>query len=100
MTQSRFVRRGEPSTGSAVKVDVTPHNAGWGWSGLRVIELAPGDAMSFDSQGNEMIVLPLSGSFVVHCGPDEHELTGRESVFSAVSDFCYVGRDRSAMVSS
>lgn len=100
MTDSRFVRRTVPSDGSAIKVDVTPHNAGWGWSGLRVVELAPGDAMSFDSQGNEMLVLPLSGSFVVHCGPDEHELIGRTSVFSAVTDFVYVGRDRSAMVSS
>jgi 5-deoxy-glucuronate isomerase len=100
MTDSMFVRRGAPTEGSAIKVDVTPHNAGWGWSGLRVVELAPGDAMSFDSQGNEMLVLPLSGSFVVHCGPDEHELVGRQSVFSAVTDFCYVGRDRSAMVSS
>jgi 5-deoxy-glucuronate isomerase len=98
LDHDRFVRRA--NSDGPVFVDVTPHNAGWGWSGLRVIELGPGDAMSLESQGNEMLVLPLSGSFVVHCGPDEHELIGRESVFTGVTDFAYIGRDRAAMVSS
>jgi 5-deoxy-glucuronate isomerase len=99
MQGNHFVRRADRAAGP-VSMDITPHNAGWDWSGLRVIDLAPGDAMSLDTQGNEMVVLPLSGSFVVHCGPDEYELVGRQSVFSAVTDFAYIGRDRSAMVSS
>jgi 5-deoxy-glucuronate isomerase len=81
-------------------VDITPHNAGWGWSGLRVLELGAGDSVSIDSQGNELLVLPLAGSAHVLCGPQEYELTGRASVFSAVSDFAYVGRDRSFMITS
>jgi 5-deoxy-glucuronate isomerase len=100
MTENRFVRRADPSSGSPVKVDITPHSAGWGWSGLRVVELAPGDAMSFDTQANELLVLPLSGSFTVTCGTEEAELKGRASVFSGVSDFCYIGPERAAMVST
>jgi len=100
MADSQFVRRADPSSSSPVKVDVTPHNAGWTWSGLRVVELAPGDAMSFDSQANELLVLPLSGSFVVQCGAEEFELQGRSSVFAAVTDFAYIGAGRAAMVSS
>ena len=100
MTESQFVRRGDATSTHPVKVDVTPHNAGWTWSGLRVVELGPGDALSFDTQANEMIVLPLAGSFVVHCGAEEAVLQGRRSVFSAVTDFAYIGAGRAAMVSS
>ena len=100
MTESQFVRRADAESTHPVKVDVTPHNAAWTWSGLRVVELGPGDALSFDTQANEMIVLPLSGSFVVHCGAEEALLQGRASVFQAVTDFAYIGAGRAAMVSS
>lgn len=100
MSDPRYVRRADPSVGSGVKVDITPVNAGWGWSGLRVVELGPGASMSVETQENELLVLPLVGSFTVQCGAEEFELTGRSSVFSAVSDFAYVGRERAAVVSS
>lgn len=99
-THDSFVRRADRQAGGQVLVDITPFNAGWGWTGLRVFELGPGDAVSIESQGNEMLVLPLSGSAEVQCGPDEALLAGRSSVFAAVTDFAYVGRDRVFMVSS
>ena len=99
MTDERsLVRRAEAA--GPVLVDVTPYNAGWGWTGLRVLELAPGQTVSLETQGNEVLVLPLSGSAVVRCGDDEAELQGRASVFTAVSDFAYAGRDREVQITS
>ena len=88
--QGSFVRRVDRESGTPVLVDITPFNAGWGWSGLRVFELEPGGAVSIESQGNEMLVLPLAGSASVQCGSEEVHLQGRTSVFDAVSDFAYV----------
>jgi 5-deoxy-glucuronate isomerase len=83
-----------------LRVDVTPHNAGWGWSGLRVIELDAGESVSIESQGNELLVLPLVGAAHVLCGKEEYALDGRTGVFDAVTDFVYVGRDRVALIAS
>jgi 5-deoxy-glucuronate isomerase len=79
---------------------VTPEQAGWGYSGLRVLELAPGAAHSFASGGEELLVLPLAGSCVVECGSRRFELAGRDNVFAAVTDFAYLPRDAEARVSS
>jgi len=100
MSDQRYVRRADRTPGPGVKVDITPTNAEWGWSGLRVVDLGPGESVSVETQGDEILVLPLSGSFTVQCGPERFELTGRASVFSAVTDFAYVGRDRVAVVAS
>lgn len=100
MSNHNLIRRAEASNGPGVRVDITPHTAGWGWSGLRVVELSPGATISFATDGNELIVLPLAGSFVVQSGSDEARLAGRDSVFSAVTDFAYVGIDREFRVSS
>ncbi|MFD4257804.1 5-deoxy-glucuronate isomerase [Streptomyces sp. NPDC058534] len=85
-------------------VDVTPESAGWGYSGLRVLNLPPGGSHTFDSGESEWIVLPLSGGCTVATaddfGQDTFELTGRDSVFSGVSDFAYVPRDARTTVTS
>lgn len=69
MSDRRYVRRADTTPGPGVKVDITPANAGWGWSGLRVVDLGPGDSMTVETQENEILILPLSGSFTVQCGP-------------------------------
>ncbi|MFI1562781.1 5-deoxy-glucuronate isomerase [Streptomyces sp. NPDC020490] len=85
-------------------VDVTPEKAGWGYSSLRVLRLPPGGTHTFETGESEWIVLPLSGGCTVAAdddfGHDTFELTGRESVFTAVSDFAYVPRDARVTVSS
>ncbi|MFF0791514.1 5-deoxy-glucuronate isomerase [Streptomyces spiralis] len=85
-------------------VHVTPESAGWGYSGLRVLELAPGGSHTFDTGESEWIVLPLSGGCTVDCvddvAHDTFELTGRADVFSGVSDFAYVPRDARTTVTS
>jgi len=79
---------------------ITPETAGWGYSGLRVLELTPGGTHTFDTGDEEMVVLPLSGGATVNCDGETFELTGRTSVFSRVTDFAYVPRDATVTVTS
>ncbi|HEV3498617.1 MAG TPA: 5-deoxy-glucuronate isomerase [Actinomycetes bacterium] len=79
---------------------ITPEQAGWAFCGLRVLELGPGDAHSFASGGDELLVLPLEGACVVECESRRFKLAGRDSVFNAVSDFAYVPRDAEVRISS
>ncbi|QLQ09696.1 MAG: 5-deoxy-glucuronate isomerase [Nocardioidaceae bacterium] len=80
-------------------VEVTPHDAGWGFSGLRVLALAPGQVTTVDTGESEAFVLPLAGGVEVTVADEfgavlaEYSLTGRDTVFTAVTDFAYVGRE-------
>jgi 5-deoxy-glucuronate isomerase len=79
-------------------VKVTPATAGWTYSGLTVLtitgthEVSTGDA--------ETLVFPLSGGCTVTVDGATYELTGRESVFTANTDFLYLPRDCVASVSA
>ncbi|GAA0922413.1 5-deoxy-glucuronate isomerase [Streptomyces thermoalcalitolerans] len=90
--------------GGPYAVDVSPESAGWGYSSLRVLELPPGGSHTFDTGDSEWIVLPLSGGCAVDVtddsGAQTFHLTGRDSVFSGVSDFAYAPRDARTTVSS
>ena len=77
---------------------VTPESAGWGFSGLRIVELAVGARISFATGGDEMIVLPLIGGCDVTCDDERVTLTGRRSVFSRVTDFAYLPRDAAVTI--
>jgi len=79
---------------------VTPERAGWAYSGLRVLELAAGQAHTWAAGGDESLVLPLSGSAVVTCEDTTFELQGRREVFSRVTDFCYMPREATVTVTS
>lgn len=92
--------------GSTTLVRVAPADAGWRYSGLTVLTLPPGAPQTVDTGDSEMIVLPLSGSLRVDVAPSARhagtvlDLIGRDSVFTRVSDFAYVGRNsRFALVS-
>ena len=86
------LRRGA-APGKPFETVVTPQSAGWGFSGLRIIELAIGARVSFATGGDEMIVLPLAGACDVTCDDERVTLTGRRSVFTRVTDFAYLPRD-------
>jgi 5-deoxy-glucuronate isomerase len=79
---------------------VTPEVAGWRYSGLRVIELAPGESRQLSTGTREMAVVPLSGSCRVECDGLRFDLSGRLNVFSAVSDFAYLPIDAAASIGS
>ena len=72
---------------------ITPETAGWGYSSLRVLTLAAGESVEFDTESDEMIVLPLSGDAEVTIGDQTFALAGRESVFTAVTDTAYLPID-------
>lgn len=73
-----------------IRLDVTPESAGWGFSGLRVVVLAAGDEYQQSTGGDEVVVVPLSGSATVTTGTDTAELAGRASVFDGPTDVVYV----------
>jgi len=76
--------------GAVVRVHVTPESAGWGYSGLRVVELPAGSEISYETGPDETIVVPLSGRGMVVADDDQAELAGRRDVFSGVTDVAYV----------
>jgi 5-deoxy-glucuronate isomerase len=84
----------------AFAVSITPERAGWAYSGLRVLELSPGQQHTWPTNDDEQIILPLSGSATVTCEGETFTLQGRNSVFDAVTDFCYVPRDAAVTVTS
>ena len=79
---------------------VTPADAGWTYSGLELVSLAPGARHTWSTGEHEMLVLPLAGSGVVECDGEVLRLEGRTSVFSRVSDFAYVPRDAEVTLTS
>lgn len=66
---------------------LTPEAAGWDYCGLRVIVLPGSSARPLDSGPDEVVILPLSGSFDVVADSFAYHLNGRPSVFSGVTDF-------------
>ncbi len=93
------IRRGEAVV-EPYALEITPKSAGWDFSGLRILELAPGESQSFATEDAEMLVLSLSGSAEVDVDGEPFTLIGRETVFSGVSDVVYVPRDSRCTVAS
>jgi 5-deoxy-glucuronate isomerase len=77
-----------------------PEDAGWAYSGLRVLALPPGGSVSFGTAADEVLVLPLAGSCTMECDGERAELTGRSSVFAGPSDFAYLPVGSAVTVSS
>ncbi|MBT2384786.1 5-deoxy-glucuronate isomerase [Streptomyces sp. ISL-11] len=84
---------GSAADGGPYSLDIGPEQAGWHYSSLRVLTLAPGSTHTFTAGDSEWIVLPLSGGCTVTTDGKPFELHGRASVFEGVSDFAYVPRD-------
>ena len=80
--------------------DITPESAGWGYSGLRIVELAAGESQALATEGSEYVVLSLGGSAVVTVDGHTYDLEGRTSVFAGPSDVVYAPRDAELSVSS
>ena len=92
-------------------VVLTPETAGWTYSGLQVLDLAAGATVELASGPDEFVLLPLTvrdvavhvtASVAAGVVASEHDFTlaGRSTVFAAVSDFCYVGRDSAVSLMS
>ncbi|MEE9415402.1 MAG: 5-deoxy-glucuronate isomerase [Acidimicrobiales bacterium] len=82
-------------------IHLTPEQAGWNYSGLRVLKLEAGVTRIVQTGEFEMAILPLSGAgMTVDCEGEHFELEGRETVFSRVTDFAYVPRDSEFEIAS
>jgi 5-deoxy-glucuronate isomerase len=93
------LRAGETAT-AEYALELTPERAGWGFSGLRVLELGAGGAHALDTGEDEVVVLPLEGAAAVTVDGERFELEGRDGVFAAVTDFVYAPRDARVEVAS
>ena len=99
MSLETVVRAGSAAL-EPFSVAITPERAGWSYSGLAVLDLPAGGMATWRSGRDEMLVLPLAGGCEVACDDERVTLTGRESVFSGVTDFAYVPRDARVRVST
>ncbi|MDA8358113.1 MAG: 5-deoxy-glucuronate isomerase [Actinomycetota bacterium] len=81
-------------------LELTQGTAQWSWVSLRVLELEPGGEHELESGGEELLVLPLTGSCEVSCDGETVVLAGRTDVFAGPSDFTYVPRDAHLTISS
>jgi 5-deoxy-glucuronate isomerase len=81
-------------------MDITPETAGWTYSGLSVHTLAAGATHTLATGPAETLVFPLRGGCTVSIGDTIFEVAGRESVFTAKTDFVYVPRDTTATVTT
>jgi 5-deoxy-glucuronate isomerase len=81
-------------------VRLTPEDAGWTYTGLRVLRLGAGERRVIGTGEFEAFVLPLAGSVTVEADGERYPLTGRESVFTRVTDFAYVPRDAEVALST
>ncbi|MFJ9353121.1 5-deoxy-glucuronate isomerase [Streptomyces mirabilis] len=79
---------------------VTPESAGWGYSGLRILTLKPGQAHTLSTGDSEFLVLPLTGGCTVTVAGQHFELEGRTGVFASVTDFAYLPPESEALISS
>ena len=79
---------------------VTPASAGWGYSGLRILTLKPGEAHALSTQDSEFLVLPLTGSCTVTTDGTAFELAGRTGVFASATDFAHPPRGSQALIGS
>jgi 5-deoxy-glucuronate isomerase len=96
---TNVLRSGEAAHGPFA-LEITPEAAGWQFSGLRVLELAAGQAEQLDTGDAEVMVLSLGGAADVTVDDRSFTLEGRASVFAGPSDVVYAPRDASLTITS
>jgi 5-deoxy-glucuronate isomerase len=96
---SRHLRHGSTAADGFALV-ITPESAGWGFSGLRVLDLVAGASRALETGEDELVVLPLEGAATVTVDGEGYALGGRDGVFAAVSDAMYVPRDAQLEIAS
>lgn len=99
--QSRQLHYRARSAGAGPwSLEMTRSRAGWSWTSMRAIELRVGQAVTFATGDEEMVIISLSGSVQVESHDDGAFIEGRADVFSGVSDFVYLPRNRQVRISS
>jgi 5-deoxy-glucuronate isomerase len=85
-----LVSSAEPDQEGTV-AKVTPESAGWEYVGFEVLKLGSGQTVERRSEGEEVCLVPLSGTCTVSAGDEEwEEIGGRESVFDGAPYALYL----------
>ncbi|GAA4574907.1 5-deoxy-glucuronate isomerase [Planotetraspora kaengkrachanensis] len=93
----RWVRPFGTAAAGEFEVSIDDGVAGWTHTSLRVATLEPGGALTSETGGEEILVVPLRGGMDVEAvdqAGERHEarLTGRDGVFAGPTDVAYVPR--------
>ena len=89
---NKYVFRAGSTQYKQFDTEITAQKAGWEFSSLRIANLEQGEQLTFETNDEEILVLPLSGSVEVTANHISYSLAGRESVFSSVTDYIYIPR--------
>jgi 5-deoxy-glucuronate isomerase len=65
-----------------------------------VLSLGAGASVTLETLEEEMLFLPLAGSWIVTIDSERFELSGRRGVFAGPTDYAYAGRRTMASISS
>ena len=80
------------ANGSVVKV--TPESAGWGYVGFEVLRLPFGEAVERRADGEEVCLVPLSGTCSVVSKSEAWEIGGRKGPFDGPPHALYLRPER------
>ena len=84
-----------------LQVSLSPDEAGWTFTGLTVLSLAPGVERSIALDHSEAAVLPISATdIMLDIDGERFALDGRVSVFDRVTDFAYAPRGANVRMSA
>lgn len=91
---STDIARSPVILGSGTSSESDQPSVGWGFGGLRVIDLAPGLAVTWSLDCEEGALIPLKGgcalSITTGGGTIEASLAGRENAFAGPTDIAYL----------
>lgn len=77
-------------THESASVVVTPEVADWAYSGLTVFELSEREEVSLNFYSDEVVLVPLRGSFRIDSASLSVTLAGRNDLFSEPTDRAYL----------
>jgi len=82
-------RHYRPDITNPNRIEITPEIAGWKYLSFRVVALAGGNSLDLNTNGNEVILVPLSGLGVCSFAKGNHPFE-RSSVFAGPTDIFYL----------
>lgn len=81
--------KNEPDADASV-VKVTPESAGWEYVGFEVLNLASGASVERRAEGEEVCLVPISGTCSVSAASEEWEIGGRTGPFDGPPHTLYL----------
>ena len=79
----------DPAAPAGYLLNVTPQTAGWRYLSFKVARVEPGAPLEANTGGEEIVIVPLTGSGRVRHGEREHRLA-RPDLFRARPDLVYL----------